>query len=117
MLITENETGTMIEIKALGSRDATVARASAIVHGSKYDAEGTSKRDPQDEDNVEVGDLIALGRALESLGKKLQKRAAGLTKHQDDIKQYKQAQKAKAEKKVAKPKVNAARKAKVAAKN
>lgn len=117
-----NHTDAPIQIATtnLGNRDATIAR---VTFGLPYFddllfvADGTAKRDPHDDDDAEVAFLLAYGRAFETLGRKLQKRANGLNKHNDDIKNYKEVQKAKAAKKKApKPKVNAARKAKVAAK-
>lgn len=102
---------------SLGSRDATVSQITVVLETGErlvFEATGTSKRDPQDEDDPEVAVLLAYGRAFETLGKKMQKRANGLTKHNDDMKRYKEVQKAKKAKKEAKPKLNAARKMKVA---
>lgn len=52
----------------------------------RIDVRASAKRDPKDKRNEEAGELLALGRALETLGKKLQKRGNGLVKHQDDMK-------------------------------
>lgn len=80
------------EFQSLGSREATVARVQMRILDTDFDAVGTSKRDPLDEDDAEVAVLLAYGRALETLGAKLIKRARGITKHHDDVRNYKQVQ-------------------------
>jgi len=63
-----------------------------------------SHRDPIDKYNGEIGFDLALGRALQALGRKIEKRANGLVKHQDDIRALKeQNSKAAEDKKTEEP--------------
>jgi hypothetical protein len=82
-----------INLEVIGTRDATIAGVDLLLHDEIFSADGTAKREPRDEDNREVAELLALGRALESLSNKLLKRANGLIKHQDDMRAYKELQK------------------------
>lgn len=43
-------------------------------------------RHPGDKFDAEVGYNLAIGRALENLGRKLQKRALGKTRHNEEVK-------------------------------
>lgn len=60
--------------------------------------EGSSKRDPHDSSDQDLGMEIALGRALSSAGHYLQKHSAGLIKHNDDVKADKARRKTEAKK-------------------
>lgn len=51
---------------------------------SNVHASGTAVTHPDDKFSFEVAELLSLGRALESLGKKLQKRANGIAKQNED---------------------------------
>jgi hypothetical protein len=53
-------------------------------------AEGWAHREREDEFDQNVGMMLATGRALEALSKKLMKRANGLVKHHDDMREYRQ---------------------------
>lgn len=81
-----------VELAVYGTRDATVAGAAIEVAGEVYAGEGTSKRDPKDTFDPEIADLLAIGRALEVISQKMLKRASGLIKHQDDMREYKRLQ-------------------------
>ena len=85
--------------------EATIVTLRAFVpvgdRDQVFEAHGTSKRDPHDKHNPEVATKLAYGRALESLGRKLQKQGNGLVKCIDDNnrankKRKKRAKKAKA---------------------
>jgi hypothetical protein len=54
---------------------------------------GYSVRHPTDEHDPEVALQLAVGRAFQALGRRLERRANGLIKHHDDIRQL-QAKKA-----------------------
>lgn len=84
-----------MELITAGTKDATIAGAAINIEGTTYSADGTSKRDPHDDDDPEIAELLAIGRALETLGLKLQKRANGLIKHNDDMREYKKIQKSR----------------------
>lgn len=103
------------EATSMGNRDATIARVYFSLDKDldlEFTVDGTSKRDPVDADDPEVALLLAYGRAFEALGHKLLKRANGLTKHNDDIREYKEEQKKKKAPKAKKS--NNSRKGKVA---
>jgi hypothetical protein len=59
---------------------------SVTLAGPEWEASGNARRDPEDEPKYEIGFILALGRALENAGRKLQKRGNGLVKHADDVK-------------------------------
>lgn len=46
---------------------------------------GTARCDPQDKGDHATGELLALGRAFERMGKRLQREAWGRVKHQDHL--------------------------------
>jgi hypothetical protein len=58
---------------------------SVTLSGPEWEASGNARRNPDDDPHDEIGFLLALGRALENAGRKLQKRANGLVKHADDV--------------------------------
>ncbi len=58
---------------------------SVTLAGPEWKASGHARREPGDILKYEIGFLLALGRALENAGRKLQKRANGLVKHADDV--------------------------------
>jgi hypothetical protein len=53
-------------------------------------ATGSSKRDPVDKFDIEVGRNLAVGRAFEKLSKKLIRRANGKTRHNDEVRKAKE---------------------------
>lgn len=59
----------------LGLDDATIT------------VKASAQRHPDDSHNPEIGEALVLGRALQSLGRRLERRAIGMTKHIDDNKQ------------------------------
>lgn len=64
---------------------------SVTAHSPKYEilTTGRAKTHPDDEWDIELGQMLATARALKSLATKLEKRASGLIKHKDDMKQRK----------------------------
>ena len=52
-------------------------------------AAGYAKRHPEDKPDLELGLTLAYGRAFDNLSRKLLKRANGLVKHRDDMKEKK----------------------------
>lgn len=75
-----------------GSR-ATVVKMWAQVDQEVIEVCGEALRHPEDKNDEELATLLANGRALEIMGKKLQKRARGLVKHNDDLAALKVRQK------------------------
>lgn len=86
----------VIMANTVSAHRATVARVTASVEidGETIREEVTTEalRHPEDKSNPEIGEMLALGRALSSLGRRLERRAQGLTKHADDIKKMKETQ-------------------------
>lgn len=77
--------------------NATIVHAK--LHGGSYDpywdddpgeaivsTHATSLRHPQDRFDPTVGYNLALGRALENLGRKIQKKANGKIRHNEEVK-------------------------------
>lgn len=77
--------------ESLSTKDVTLVKVSTYVeiqnHILEIDAVGVAKRDPKDRARKEIGYNLAFGRALENLGKKIEKKANGLVKHNDDMRQ------------------------------
>lgn len=65
---------TAVTVTLYGAAQGTITRS------------GVAKKDPKDRYNPEAGALLAMGRAIESLGSALVKRGNGLVKQADDIK-------------------------------
>lgn len=79
---------------AVHSNRATVVEVEATLeNGEKILVTGDAIRHPTDRDDEELGIMLAHGRALERLGRKLQKRANGRVKHNDYIKDMKNRKK------------------------
>jgi hypothetical protein len=81
----------------LGTREATIVGVTFFLNDEEWIGEGTSKRNPVDNDSEEIANLLAYGRAFEQLGQRMLKRANGLIKHEDDMRAYKEMQKARSE--------------------
>lgn len=86
-----------IDADVVVNGDASIASVSAEVLEA-WDADkdiiqvkelaeacGTAKRAPGDKPDPEIATLLALGRALQSVGRQLENRANGYVKHADDI--------------------------------
>ena len=67
-----------------------IANVHLWLDGEWFGAKGTAVRHPEDKENPEIGYLYAYGRALQAVGRKLERRAEGLAKHQDDIEEIDQ---------------------------
>lgn len=94
------EGGRML-IKVESKSDGNVALAEVKVIGSVFGfkeprpgspeptvaAMGSSRRHPEDSSNREVGKALATARALQLLGKKLERAAHGHVKHIDDMRE------------------------------
>lgn len=86
------------------NHEAGVFVADAQLDDELFVASGTSKRDPHDRPNDTVGELLAIGRALEYLGRKMQKRAWGYLRHQEDVQERKRKARARKEAEAKTPK-------------
>lgn len=53
---------------------------------------GSARCSPEDRGDHTTGELMALGRAFESLGKRLQREAWGRVKHQDHLRAQREKQ-------------------------
>lgn len=75
-----------IRIKnAINTKDASVVRVEVIARGENFTVDGVAKRDPVDPFSEQIGANLALGRALERASRQLLRRADGLVKHNDDL--------------------------------
>lgn len=87
------------------SSDATIAIVGATVDGKDYAWSGTAKRHPGDatskgdKPNLNVGVLLALGRALTKAGHQLERQGNGLVKQIDDNRRQASTKKTEAPKK------------------
>lgn len=74
-----NEPGQQLNCWVLSDKDATVAKVELYASNGetlfKKSATGSAKRERGDSYDQEIGDLLALGRALSKLGRKLEKQA------------------------------------------
>lgn len=60
---------------------------------NSFTVKANSRRDPIDEPDEEVALLLAYGRAFEKIAKKLQKRADGKVRHNDNLREMRPLQK------------------------
>lgn len=94
------ESASRVDVDCIVTHNAAIAIATVsktypqslwfdFIHAS-----GTAVRHPEDKFDREVAENLAIGRALENLGKKLQKRANGVVKQNEDNEARKARQKA-----------------------
>lgn len=77
-----------VEIEnVIGTSDVAIAQLRLELGGKVYYAEGWSKRDPMDRPDKKLAQMLALGRAMENLSKKVLSEANGLIKHHDDLRE------------------------------
>jgi len=74
-----------VSITVMEDSNVVVAVADYVSESFPHSATGSSKRDPSDKYDREVGVNLAIGRALENLSKRLIRKAEGITKHHDDV--------------------------------
>jgi len=82
---------TQIRVTTMSDGDRTVAKAVVIDLNrlpSIIAGMGSSSRERGDKADREVGENLALARALRSLASKLEKQAAGKIKHREDCKEH-----------------------------
>jgi hypothetical protein len=89
---------------AMSTHDVASVRLTIDVGDIRRTFTGSSKRDPRDPVDEELGMEIAFGRALSSAGHYLLRHSAGLVKHNDDVKADKLRRKEEAKKKKPKKK-------------
>lgn len=65
-------------IDVISTSEATIAILYIEIDGQEMEFAGTSKRDPSDKHNPEVGQKLAIGRALSKAGRRLERQANGL---------------------------------------
>jgi hypothetical protein len=77
------------EIKArlflMESHDATVARAEMEIGERIFEVNASAKKHPIDREDQRIGELYAMGRTLERMGKKMQKLADGYVREADNV--------------------------------
>lgn len=73
-----------LETRVVSSTDATIVIVSGVIDDERFEWEGTAKRDPGDRYNSEVGNKLALSRALSAAASQLARQANGLTKNIED---------------------------------
>lgn len=75
------------------SNRATIVEVIAYLNKEEsITVTGEALRHPTDRNDEELADMLAYGRAFESLGRKLTKRADGLVRHNDYIAEMKKRQ-------------------------
>lgn len=72
------------------SHDATVARAEMMIGGRLFEVNASAKKHPIDREDQRIGELYAMGRALERMGKKMQKLADGYVREADNVRHDKE---------------------------
>lgn len=76
-----------VDIKILTDGDRTVAEACLY---PCVEGVGSSSRDRADKSDPEIGEALAVARALRKIAAKLERQAAGMMKHREDIKAHRQ---------------------------
>jgi len=77
----------------------TVTRLDTYLDDEQITVVGEAVRHPEDKDDKELAALLSNARALDSLARKLDRRAQGLVKMNDHNKEYKKRQKEKTKEK------------------
>lgn len=77
----------------VATNDVVAVRVEGYLNGETITATGSAKRNPEDSFDLETGYLLAYGRALDSLARRLLRRGNGLVKHRDDLRSLKAAEK------------------------
>lgn len=75
---------TVATVDLFGNNDETITTVT-----------GSSVRAPDDKHNEEIAVSLAVGRAFEKLGRKINRRANGLVRQADNVAEAKRARKAK----------------------
>lgn len=79
---------------AVHGPSATIVKMWCLIDDNEtIEVSGEALRHPDDKNDEELATLLAHGRALESMGNKLQKRARGLVRHNDHLAALKAKQK------------------------
>ncbi len=86
-----------IAVETVTSSEATIASISMIIDGEAHTWTGTAKREPDDDFDLEIGQTLALSRAFAKATKKLTKRANGMVKAADHMREQQKIQKARPE--------------------
>lgn len=76
-----------------GQRSTIVEIIAHLDGGETISAIGEALRHPNDKNDTELATLLANGRALEAMGKRLQRRANGLVRHNDYVAEQKEKKK------------------------
>lgn len=71
----------ILSIQITGDSTVTVAEIMYKIDDLVLSVTGSARRHPEDSFNSTVGENLALARAFSSLGKKLEKRTIGRTRH------------------------------------
>lgn len=84
----------IIDMDIVSTSNVAIATVSAVIQGEVVTVTGDSRR-YLDEPNPEIGELLAAGRALEKLARKVLKRANGLVTQADHNVRIRPEQKAR----------------------
>lgn len=80
----KHTTNAFVEI--IESHNATVAEVEINIADRHWMVAADAKKHPEDRNDHRIGELYAVGRAMEILGKRMQKLADGYVKEADDVK-------------------------------
>lgn len=88
-----------MEVESMAGKDGAVARVNVEIRDGdggvrkatfgrpeRFTVEGYARRDPRDKPNPHIAEELALGRAMQRAGERLEKRSHGMVKHHDDVK-------------------------------
>lgn len=87
----------IFKVESLCSRDACIVHMEVLLDGDVVVVSGTSRRYPGDKPDDRVAYLLAYSRAFESLTHKIAKRAKGLVRHNDNMRDQKPEQRIKSQ--------------------
>lgn len=99
-----------MNINIIETEDVVAVEVSTWVGQSFFFASGSSKRDPADKQNPEIGLQLALGRAVRQLGREILKSANYLVR-EEDARAKKQKEASEAAKKLRAERAKQAKKA------
>ncbi len=75
----------ILEIREMAMPDASTVQIITKIQGDVVVSSGSARRARGDDPNPELGYMIALSRALESLQRRVNRRAEGMVRHMDNI--------------------------------
>jgi hypothetical protein len=73
------------------NEDTATCLVRSTIDDEEFIGQGSAVRAPEDKPNLHIAELLAVGRAYQSIGRRMERQAEGLVKHKDDVRERRQA--------------------------